>query len=132
MDAHEVIAGTIWEGVTPHLMARVLDGEAAAITQAGVSAIAWEVWDVDDSSGPTKIDDGTLTVADVVYDSLQNDARWQAAVGDGTGYNFRWACPAANFAIGGRTYWVEVELTGTGGVSVPLVFEVLAKDRHSR
>jgi len=109
---------TIYEDSGATLMARVLGDDATAIQQADVSSIAYSVYDLDDTSSPST---GTLTVSDVVYDTLQTDDRWDA---DTTGYNFKWAAPASLFATGDRVYKVEVAFTPASGEVFHVVWTV--------
>ncbi|MDH3505418.1 MAG: hypothetical protein OEM58_12940, partial [Nitrospirota bacterium] len=96
----------------------MLGGDGAVIQQADVSSIAYSVYDADDTSSPGT---GTLTVANVVYDALQTDARWTK---DSTGYNFGWAAPASLFATGDKLYVVEILLTPASGENYHVVYHV--------
>jgi len=109
---------TIYEDSGAYLMARVLGGDGAAVQQADVSSIAYSVYDMDDTSSPAT---GTLTVANVVYDTLQTDARWTK---DSTGYNFGWAAAATLFPTGDKLYLAELLFTPASGEAYHLVFHV--------
>lgn len=74
------------------LMARIIGANAALITQASLSAIAFLLRDITAQSSGTQ---RTLTIADVVYDSLQTGAGWTE---DSSGYNFRYTIPASDIS----------------------------------
>ena len=66
----------------------------------------------------------TLTVADVIFSTLQTDPMWTV---DAIGYNFRHvldvsAHPA--FAIAGRRYLIEYQLTPTVGQIILVRFRI--------
>ena len=68
--------------------------------------------------------DVTLPVADVIFSTLQTDAIWTV---DTTGYNFRHvldvsAHPA--FAVAGRRYLVEYQLTPAVGQMILVRFRI--------
>lgn len=68
---------------------RVQNLAGSNITQATLSTITYSVRDM------TAREDkgtGTLTIASVVYDTLQTDSTWTE---DNTGYNFAWTVPAS-------------------------------------
>ncbi len=113
----------IFEGAGAYLMARVLGNAGAAVAQADISSIAYTIYDLDDTSSSSS--DGSLTVANVVYDTLQTDARWSK---DSTGYNFGWSAGAALFRDGGKVYQVEVEFTPASGENFVHVFLVTVKE----
>lgn len=112
---------TIYEDSGAYLMARVLGGDGSAVQQADVSSIAYSVYDSDDTSSPAT---GTLTVANVVYDTLQTDSRWTA---DATGYNVGWSAPASLFPTGDRVYLVEVAVTPASGEVYHLRWDVTTR-----
>ena len=114
------VSVTIYEDSGAYLMGYVTGGTGAAIVQADVSSIAYKVYDKDDTSSPST---GTLTVADVVYDTLQTDSRWT----DTTGYNFGWPAPASLFPDGDRVYQVEIQVTPASGEGYPLRFDVTTR-----
>lgn len=89
------------------LMRLHVDGEDSV--RADYSAIAWRVLSADDA---TQYDaGGSLTVADVVFDTLQEDGRWAE---DNTGYNFRHTIPHTVFGDVGE-YVIEYTFTTTDG-----------------
>ena len=92
------------------LMGYVQGHDAAAITQSDITSIAYHVVDVRKPS--VTVASGSLDKANVVYDTLQTDARWTK---DSTGYNFAWAAEVTLVPEGGKTYQVEVEFTPTSG-----------------
>lgn len=78
---------------------------AYPMLQAGVTAISYAVID----KGPTETDQsiitsGALTVADVIFDTLQTGG-WPADLGHG--YNFAYEVNGTYLATGDRWYWVE-------------------------
>ena len=108
MSCNEIV-GCVLEDSTFAIMARLqVDGVNA--TQAVVSSITYRAWDTAVTSVYAS---GTLTVADVVFDTLQTDGRWSQ---DATGYNFRHDVGQGVFVKPGR-YRVEYTATLTGGNS---------------
>ena len=112
---------TVWEDSGFHLMARIVGDDAAVITQSDISSIAYSVHDKSDGSETAT---GSLTVANVVYDTLQTDSRWTV---DATGYNFRWAVPASIPATGGKTYQLEIAFTPASGEVFHVVADIVTK-----
>lgn len=111
------------EGSTVANMARV-EADGSLITQATVSSITWKSFDLCDRD--TTVGSGTLTVTDVVFDSLQTDDRWTE---DSTGYNFRHDVPGTNQADGDTIYRYEYKVTMTaGGVFYLTPFDVAVTD----
>jgi len=100
-------------------MARILGNDGDAIVQADISAIVYSVYNKADLTTATTT--GTLTVSDVIFDTLQTDSRWGK---DSTGYNFAWNVPASIFALGNVTYRIEVKLTPAAGEVMHLVRDV--------
>lgn len=115
------IRGSVWEDSGCSLMARVLGVDGANITQASISSITYAVHNAD--TGAEVVASTSLTVASVVFDTLQTDSRWHV---DSTGYNFRMDAPAASFPTGNTRYHVEVKFTPATGAVFHVVFEVAA------
>jgi len=110
--------GSIWEDSGCFLMARILGNDGNAITQASVSSISYVIHNI---TSDVAVTSGSLTVSDVVFDTLQTDDRWTA---DDTGYNFGHAALASWFATPDVTYRVEYKFTPTSGQVFFAVFEV--------
>ena len=96
-----VITGTVVQASDVSLLARIRGAAGALITQASLSAIAWQVSDL---TAGVVLGSGTFAVATSVFDSLvQNDPRWtmdsqQQPGADGAfGYNFAATIAASNF-----------------------------------
>ena len=108
----------VWEKGSVRVMARI-EGEAGtAITQATIVEIAMKITLL---PARTVITPPPITVSDVIFDTLQTDARWTV---DSTGYNFaHW--------IDGATYLTtpsvihRLEYTFTPSTSPGYVFPVL-------
>lgn len=102
---------------------RIIAATGTAIVQADVSSIAYSVRSVADPS--TVVASGSLTVADVVYDTLQT-TNWTA---DSTGYNFRAVLAGTCFPLGDIVYRVEFVFTMTSGSPVISMKEVTTIER---
>jgi len=113
-----VYGAEIYEDGTPVILARITGTANTAITQGTVSSIAYTITD---TSTNTVVDSGSLTVANVVYDTLQTDAVW---TNDSTGYNFKWLPSASSFPTGGVTYAVELQITASGGEKIQVPFSL--------
>lgn len=116
MSIQDWVTQAAWEDASLKVMARIRDIDNALITQASVATIAYR--SVED--GTTEIVASTsLTVASVVFDTLQttaDDASWTL---DATGYNFMVILPPATFPNGGTTIYVPITFTdGSSRVSV--------------
>lgn len=101
------------------------DGEA--VQQADISSIAYSVWDITDTSSPSETATGTLTVANVIYDTLQTDSRWSKG---GDGYNFLWEAPSTLFPDGSKTYRLEIKFTPSAGEPFHGVYEIQTKNLY--
>ena len=89
---------------------RIIDQSGDAIQQADVASIAYRVADV--TAPSTVVASGSLTVASVVYDTLQT-TDWTA---DAIGYNFKGTLAGTCFPSGEKVYRVEFTFTmGSGG-----------------
>ena len=115
-----IIAADVYEDSGPILMARVVGAAGTAITQATCSTITYVVVDI--ATGTT-VSNGSLTIASVVFDTLQTDSIWTK---DTTGYNFKTVLTAAMVPTGGATYRVEVKITPTSGQPIWLTYQVTA------
>ncbi len=102
----------ILQGTAPFVLARLLapdDGDP--LVQADLSAIVWSLFDLDADPRTAIVDGATLTISNVIFDTLQTDSRWTA---DDVGYNFAHQVPSANLATGGHTFRAEYKFTSGG------------------
>ena len=106
-----------WEDTNLVVMSRVLDADQTAIVQADIASIAMKVFD---ESGTQIGTTEALTVASVIFDTLQTDYGWSTNV-DSTGYNFRTTVTGATyFPTGGVRVRIEVIGTAAAGGTFPL------------
>lgn len=122
----DVLHVTIFEDSGFVVLARILGWAGAPITQASITAITCNVYDLTTMSLVTS---PTVTVGSTVYDGLRNsatDPRWTV---DRIGYNFAYAVPAAAFPTGDRDYMVEFNFDPTSGDDFPLMCKAFAKNR---
>lgn len=111
-----------WESTPLTMLARIQNA-GANITQAGIASISYAV----KNAAGTATSSGTLTVASVVYDTLQTGARWTK---DNTGYNFLGTLPAACFPAAGLHY-AELKFTDASGNIFWIVVDVTVCALHS-
>lgn len=84
--AAQEISGIVFERASAVLLARVRSHTGQYVTQASLSQIRREIWEIVDGS-PSNVSGPTAqTIADVIFDTLQTgDPRWTF---DAIGYNF--------------------------------------------
>lgn len=102
----DVVQSIGWEDGQLTIFSRVQGNAGTNITQAGITSIACRVYDLDNSNA--LVASPAVVVASVVFDALQTAAPW---VADTTGYNVKFAVPAASFPTGGRRYRIELTFT---------------------
>ena len=102
------VTQSIWEGGSLKVMGRGYDKNRLVLTQAKVASIRYRCV----ASGTTEVIALTaLTVASVIFDTLQTTALDAAWTKDETGYNFMYIFPPATFPDGGITYYLPIEFT---------------------
>ena len=84
------------------------------ISQSGISAAAYTVIY---SDGTVEANEVALTVANVVFNTLQTGPEWTA---DNAGYNLAVIIPGASFPQAGD-YVVRIDLTPNGGSKFPAI-----------
>jgi hypothetical protein len=115
------IAGKAWEDGSVSLLARVVGQDAVAVTQASLTTITYKIFDTFSTTPTTAVASGTLTVSDVIFDTLQTDARWTK---DNTGYNFLHAIGAGVLTKEDTAYRIEYLFDPVTGGNFYVVFEV--------
>lgn len=127
-DAADIHA-TAFKNGSLTMLGRVVGEDAQAIVQADIASAKYSVYllDDDDADSRTGVSGHTnvaLTVADIIFNSLQTDDLWTV---DDVGYNFRHVLDvSANqaFAVAGRRYLVEFSLTPNDGQIILLHYRV--------
>jgi hypothetical protein len=123
------IYGTAFRNGSATLLARIVGTGGAPVLQADVSAVKYTVYLLDDQNPDSRTavaehSGVSLTVADVVFDTLQTDPIWTI---DATGYNFRHVLDVSAysaFAVAGRRYLVEYQLTSAVGQMILVRFRI--------
>lgn len=112
----DLTRAAIWEDGDASCMARV-QVAGANITQATTASVTRRIYDLDGSTPTVDTENGgngtALTVASVVFDTLQTDARWTE---DETGYNFRDDLPGTKFPTSDHRYAVRYDGVSSTGV----------------
>ena len=114
------IFGTVFKNATATCLARIVGHDAQPITQIDIASIDYSIYllEADEPDSRTVVEghDGvSLTVGEVIFDTLQTDARWTR---DTIGYNFRHTIDVSTymaFALAGRDYLVEYRLMPATG-----------------
>lgn len=109
------------------LMDRVVGANGAAITQSSISTIVLAIYEYASQADARNAANGTvvagqggsLTVSNVVYNTLQTAAPWTA---DSTGYNFRYDTDDGDMPNGGKWYRFEFKLTPATGTPFHVVW----------
>ena len=125
LDTH----GAAFKNGTVTLLARVVGDDADPVTIADINSIEYTVYLLDDQDPDARTaitghTDVTLTVSDVLFNSLQTDSLWTV---DATGYNFRHTPDVSSypvFAVAGRRYLVEYFLTPAVGQVIVVRFRI--------
>lgn len=120
MASAQDIHDTVFKNGTGTNLARVEGADGTAVTQADIASGVYSVYLLNDQDADSRTDITghtavAIVVADVIFDTLQDDALWDK---DSTGYNFRHELDiSANeaFSIAGRNYLIEYVLTPTSG-----------------
>lgn len=131
MNACDVKAVVFKDG-SAILLARVVGGDGTAVTIATIDEAEYSVYhvgnDFPDCLTVSPGHDGVaLTVADVIFDDLQEDDLWGDT--DETGYNFKYAIDVSEtqaFLVADETYLVVVTLTPVSGQDILVRFRVEA------
>ena len=126
----DILRATVWEDNDATEMARFLVNGANGV-QSDVDSIVRKIFDLANANALIATD--TIVVVNTIFDTLQTtalDPRWTE---DSTGYNFRDKVVGSNFPVGGRTYRVEYQFTGTSSPAelFMIVFEHPAQKIHS-
>ena len=123
------IHGTAFKNGAATLLARIVGATGANVVQADINTVNYSVYLLDDQNPDDRTPvaehtDVSLTVADVIFNTLQTDALWTV---DATGYNFRHTLDVSihpAFAVAGRRYLVEYELTPAVGQIILVRFRI--------
>jgi hypothetical protein len=112
------IKGVVIEDGSAVCMARVQLDDGTNAQQADISAASYAVFNK--ATGEEVASSSSLTVANVVYDTLQTDSIWDE---DSTGYNFKHTIAGSTLSSPSTVYRVEYKLTASGG-TLWILFEI--------
>lgn len=123
------ILGTAFKNGSAVLMARIVDAAGANVQQAGISGIAYSIFELDPCrpdqlvavAGHSNV---SLTVANVIFNALETGGLWTV---DDVGFNFRHEIDvgtSAAFPKAGVQYQVRYELTPTSGQKTIVRFQL--------
>jgi hypothetical protein len=123
------IHGTAFKNGSATLLARIVGAGGANILQADINTVKYTVYLLDDQNADSRTAvaehaNAALVVAEVIFDALQTDAMWTV---DATGYNFRHVLDVSThkaFAIAGRRYMIEYQLTPAIGQMILVRFRI--------
>jgi hypothetical protein len=99
-------SGIVPEASAFSILSRVLGMDGNVLTQSGVTAIEYQIFPLDSTTA--HVTATPLTVADVIFDTLQTDPAWTK---DATGYNFRHDIAETVLTDPASDYSVEYKFT---------------------
>lgn len=114
--------GTVVEDNPAFLMKRAFNTAGADITIASISTITYTIHDTAD--GTEVVAQTSLTVADVVFDTLQITDAWLNAGGEADGYNVGAELPGSGWATPGQILQIQATVTPVSGSVFPLIWRV--------
>jgi hypothetical protein len=123
------IYGTAFKNGSVTLLARIVGHGGTNILPGDIHAIRYTAYLLDDQNADSRTavtghTDVSLTVADVICGTLQTDPVWTV---DAIGYNFRHVLDVSvhpAFAIAGRRYLIEYQLTPAFGQVILVRFRI--------
>jgi hypothetical protein len=123
------IDGSAFKNGSATLMARIVNATGANITQNDISSVHYCIYLLDDQDPDLRTvvtghDNTVLSVATVLFTSLQTDTLWTV---DTTGYNFRHILDVAvhpAFSIAGRRYLIEYRIQPSSGQVILVRFRI--------
>jgi hypothetical protein len=123
------IHGTAFKNGSAVLMARIVDSDGENVQQSGISSIEYSIYELDpcrpDNLSVVAGHDGvSLTVDDVIFNSLQSGGLWTV---DEDGYNFRHEIDVSQteaFPKAGVQYQVRYEMLPTAGQKTIVRFQL--------
>lgn len=126
MPAPNIHKAEFFEDSGGSLMARVVGPNAATVTSTMLSGITYSVYDTAEPS-TSLVNASTLTIGDVIYDTLQTDARWSR---DSVGYNFRFDTFSSELPTGKRKYRYEFRFVPVSGQQFHAAWEITTVDLY--
>ncbi|MCE5269054.1 MAG: hypothetical protein LLG00_14360 [Planctomycetaceae bacterium] len=125
------IYATAFKNGSLSLLARIVDGSGNNVSPAAINAIKYSVYllndqDADERTAVEGHANAGLSIGSVLFASLQTGPLWTV---DTIGYNFRHVLDVSThqaFAIAGRRYLVEYQLTPATGQVILVRFRVNA------
>jgi hypothetical protein len=123
------IFGTVLKNGSVILLARIVGADGANIIKADINTVKYSIYLLDKQNPDSRTAVAghvfkTLAVAEVIFDTLQTNLNWTV---DSKGYNFRHELDVSTypaFAITGRRYLIEYQLTPAVGQIILIRFRL--------
>lgn len=107
------VIGSVLEDSPFFVMMRIHGMVGTVVTQASITSIVAKLYELSGATPGTVVQTANLTIAAVIFDTLQTGG-WTK---DAAGYNFGHAVPASWMAKGGVRYKIEYLVTPQTGDS---------------
>ncbi len=118
------IEGFLFQNSAGVIMGRVTNNRGADVTQASLTSLVLTVEDKADPGVAVASSPYTLTVADVIFDTLQTDTIWTNTT---DGFNFLYDTENAQLVKGATSYIFQFRATPTSGESAVWVYEPITE-----
>lgn len=104
---------SVFAGTEPEIRERITKGDGSALLIADITSLSYAIKRINSDLTLTSVESGTLTIADVWFDTWQYDTTGRFSTAGGVGYNFMKTFAATNLtAYLGVATTYEVTVSG--------------------
>lgn len=118
------IEGFLFQNSAGVIMGRVTNNRGADVTQSSLTSLVLTLEDKAFPGVPVASSPYTLTVADVIFDTLQTDSIWEQTT---DGFNFLYDTENAQLVNGQTNYIYQFRATPVVGESAVWVYEPITE-----